>query len=333
MVGTNTEIHINKFPISIDPLDIEEGTGFQICTDKKNLFVQEKDWIQKTCASDTQNRSSVYVDRRKTRNWDFCRKVALEKVSIRFELEEWTDKQLFSGMATLNSVIYNLASEAGAVIGKARDRTLEIVESNLSNLIDIALQGSVKLSYKYLTEHIKKFWQNALTQLPALRKIRDRLVNLGIFENFKERIGNTCRCINAFRNIDLVKLFAVYECMEDLLVWRGWDLEQDFDSHKGWFTKLLYEALGGWFRRQIPEEEKLSQSNLDAVASTACVDLLRRMANQMRTFLFKPVGVQHANPRSTPPAVRTDPDPRSKDPGGGAPSGNSPPQQAWATPF
>lgn len=173
-------------------------------------------------------------------------------------------EKIFSMMSLLNSTMYCVASKYG-ILKRCTNGGRTLVTEKIPQLVQDMDAGAVTVSIpvSHWQDYLKRYWVDACNSLPFLRKLRDKFAEMGLFSFQKQKPGST-RKPPELQCVDVVRILALYELLEDTLKERGYTIDDigvytDKDgnkrSHKGGVMKLLYEAiLHVAYRRQAPLE-------------------------------------------------------------------------------
>lgn len=179
---------------------------------------------------------------------------------IAFESSE----KIISMMSVLNSIAYCVATKYG-ILKKCINGGRTLVVEKIPQLLRDMAEGNVTVSIPvtHWQDYIKRFWNDACSSQPFLRKLRAKFAEMGLFNFVRQKAGST-RKPPELQCVDVVKVLALYELLEDELKQRDYELqdigvyvdaEGNTRSHKGAIMRVLYEAiLNVAYRRKEPLE-------------------------------------------------------------------------------
>lgn len=179
----------------------------------------------------------------------------------------WTKRQVLTVMGVLNAYLYRAAMDTRAIKKDGR------LHRGTNRLRAIAQQGieSFNLTQQALCTYLSKHWEGANKSRTTIWKVRDLLVDLGLFQYQKQTFkkaetGDARATAPDIENLDVVKVLILYEYLEELYCnWHGQGFEA-LPKHRGALMRMLFNAIFrgiARFRRKTVEEREPRQREQD----------------------------------------------------------------------
>lgn len=220
----------------------------------------------------------------------------IQEIQIEFSAttQYWSDRKLITVMGFLSNLVYCVMSKNDAICRDASqiaDRSkdnFQIDQGKLFSLVNRAGEGGLSVSTpvtytkKYLDEH----WQVDLPEkcfqrgfsVHAIRNIREELaVDLHLFSYEVRREGDSWRPAQ-YREINLMRIIALYEHLEKLWLSRDRTLEQ-LPKHRGCMMMQVFNLIMGY---------ACSYNRIDSDGGTATIARLDKLV--LRSLSLVPVG-------------------------------------------
>lgn len=154
-------------------------------------------------------------------------------------VETYPNTFIFGILGYINASLGCAAITAG-VVEKQVDGRYEVQPGQIRTFLDEARSGQVSIApcSTWVSEYLKRFWPQASSSLPTVRKIRKKLAE--VFEIFtyepKQKTpwykGTPKPMAPALERFDVAKALMLFEVCEQVLKDRGLTLD-DFPKHRG----------------------------------------------------------------------------------------------------